>query len=125
MSPASKSGISAFSTTSDEKRLAYSAADALLHPAPVDNFPNVVLEAMACGTPTIALPVGGLPEMVRPGVSGWLADQATPAALGDAVDRALLGDRLRESCRDLAKREYSLDLQGQRYVQLFAELRRR
>ena len=53
------------------KALAYCAADALLHPAPVDNFPNVVLEVLACGTPTIALPVGGLPEMVRPGVSGW------------------------------------------------------
>jgi glycosyltransferase involved in cell wall biosynthesis len=93
---------------SDEtmKALVYSAADALLHPAPVDNFPNVVLEAFACGTPTIAMPVGGLPELVRPGVSGWLAESATPAALGRAVDRAIgdlsLGENMRESCRQLA-----------------------
>lgn len=48
----------------DRKVLAYNAADVLLHPAPVDNLPNVVLEALACGTPVVALPVGGLPEMV-------------------------------------------------------------
>jgi glycosyltransferase involved in cell wall biosynthesis len=111
------------------KALAYSAADAILHPAPVDNFPNVVLEAMACGTPTIALPVGGLPEMVRPGVSGWLAPQTTPAALGATVERALndvaVVNHLRESCRALADREYSLELQGGRYIHLFEELRRR
>ena len=109
-----------------KKALVYAAADALLHPAPADNFPNVVLEAFACGTPAIALPVGGLPEMVRPGVSGWLADTATPAALGMAVDRALtdlaLGKNLRESSRVLAEKEYSLELQGERYFQLFQEL---
>jgi glycosyltransferase involved in cell wall biosynthesis len=109
------------------KAVAYCAADALLHSAPVDNFPNVVLEALACGTPTIAMPVGGLPEMVRPGVSGWLADEATPMGLGQAVDRAVrdmaLGKSLRESSRDLARQEYSLELQGQRYYQLFQELR--
>lgn len=109
-----------------QKAVAYSAADALLHPAPVDNFPNVVLESLACGTPTIAMPVGGLPEMVRPGVSGWLAETATPAGLGQAVDRAVrdlaLGKNLRETCRVLAETEYSLELQGRRYFQLFQEL---
>jgi glycosyltransferase involved in cell wall biosynthesis len=111
------------------KALAYSAADALLHPAPVDNFPNVVLEALACGTPTIALPVGGLPEMVRPGISGWLADAPTAEALGIVVDRSLqeiaLGKNLRESCWALAEQEYSLELQGRRYFELFQQLQRR
>jgi glycosyltransferase involved in cell wall biosynthesis len=111
------------------KALAYSAADALLHPAPVDNFPNVVLEALACGTPTIALPVGGLRELVRPGVSGWVAEAPTAEALGRAVAGSLrdiaLGKSLRESCRELAEREYSLELQGRRYFQLFQQLQRR
>ncbi|MBI2806735.1 MAG: glycosyltransferase [Planctomycetes bacterium] len=110
------------------KTLAYRAADLLLHPAPVDNFPNVVLEAMACGTPTVALPVGGVPEMVRAGLTGWLANQATPAALGRAVEGALRdlanGRTLRESCRKLAETEYSLELQGRRYFELFQQLRK-
>jgi len=112
-----------------KKSLAYSAADVLVHPAPVDNFPNTILEALACGTPTVAMPVGGVPEIVRPGVSGWLADAATPEALGRAVDRALhdlsLGKDLRESCRTLAEKEYSLELQGRRYFELFKDLQKR
>lgn len=112
-----------------KKTLVYSAADALLHPAPVDNLPNVVLESLACGTPAIAMPVGGVPELVRPGVSGWLAESPTPDALARAVDRALrdlwLGKSLRESCRSLIDKEYSLALQGRRYVELFQQLLRR
>jgi glycosyltransferase involved in cell wall biosynthesis len=108
------------------RMLAYNAADALLHPAPVDNFPNVILEALACGTPVIALPIGGVPEMIHPGVTGWLADDATPAALGQAVSRALTdldhGCDLREPCRRGAESEYTLERQANRYRQLFAEL---
>jgi glycosyltransferase involved in cell wall biosynthesis len=110
----------------DTRTLAYSAADALLHPAPVDNFPNVVLEAMACGTPAIAMPVGGLPELVRPGVTGWLADEATPHSLAKAVNLALAdiasGESLRASCRDVVEKEYTLELQATRYRRLFAQL---
>ncbi len=108
------------------KALAYSAADALLHPAPVDNFPNVLLEAFACGTPAVGLPVGGVPEQVRPGVSGWLAADASPAALGRAVDAALdalaEGMDLRDACRALATTEFPLGLQADRYGQLLNAL---
>ena len=105
---------------------AYAAADFLLHPAPVDNLPNVVLEAMACGTPTVAFPIGGLPDMVRPGRTGWLAQELSAAALGDAIDAALAdvraGRDLRAGCEEVSRVEYTLELQAQRYTQLFSEL---
>lgn len=128
--PASHVNVRALGWIDDDttKALAYSAADALLHPAPVDNLPNVVLEALACGTPAIALPIGGVPELVRPGVTGWLADAATPAALGVAVGAALealeRGHNLRASCRQVAEAEYPLALQGRRYDRLFGELQK-
>lgn len=105
------------------KAVAYSAADALLHPAPVDNFPNVLLEAFACGTPAIGLPIGGVAEQIRPGVSGWLAAAVSPEALGHAIDVAL-DDRadLRNACRALAEAEFPLGLQAERYRRLFSEL---
>ncbi len=43
----------------------YQAADLYLHAAKADTFPNSVLEALACGTPVIAMAVGGIPEQVR------------------------------------------------------------
>ena len=94
-----------------------------MHPAPVDNFPNVLLEAFSCGTPAVGLPVGGIPEMIRPGVSGWLAVGVSPEALGHAIDVAL-DDRadLRNACRALAETEFPLGLQAVHYRRLFAEL---
>ncbi len=72
------------------------------------------------------MPIGGLPEMVRPGISGWLSDAATPQGLGRAVENALgdllLHKDLRESCRTLAEKEYASEVQGQRYWKLFEEL---
>jgi glycosyltransferase involved in cell wall biosynthesis len=109
-----------------KQALVYSAADVLVHPAPVDNLPNVVLEAIACGTPVAAFPIGGVPDMVRPGVSGWLAPALTPQALAATLDRAFQeiqeGTTLRQSCRDLARREYALSIQAQRYEALFQEM---
>jgi glycosyltransferase involved in cell wall biosynthesis len=111
----------------DERRkvLAYNAADVLLHPAPVDNLPNVILEAMACGTPAVGMPVGGVPELIVPGKTGWLAKEATSAALGQALDQAL-GDiqakvNLRTACRVRAERDFSSKRQAERHEILYRE----
>ena len=105
---------------------AYNAADAVLHAAPVDNLPNVAVEAVACGTPVIGMPVGGVAEIIVPGVSGWLSQQATLASLGEAVTRALgeieQGQDLRHSCRTRAEQEYAADIQAARYGKLFTHL---
>jgi glycosyltransferase involved in cell wall biosynthesis len=105
---------------------AYNAADLLVHPAPVDNLPNVILESIACGTPAVGFAVGGVPEIVGAGVTGWLADAVTPRALAEAIDLALddlaKGVDLRASCRRVAELEYALDLQATRYTSLFTSL---
>jgi glycosyltransferase involved in cell wall biosynthesis len=105
------------------KVLAFSAADAVVHPALQDNLPNVVLESIACGTPVIGFPTGGVPEMVRPDVTGWLARRTDSESLADALASSFsdlaAGVDLRDSCRDVAEREYSADLQAQRYEELF------
>ena len=53
-------------------RAAYCACDVVLQPSHHDGMPNVVLEAMACGRPVIASPVGGLPDIIEPDVNGQL-----------------------------------------------------
>ncbi len=109
-----------------QKALAYSAADLLLHPAPQDNLPNVVLEALACGTPVVALASGGLPELVRPGRTGWLADELSAVGLLQALETALdaiaAGQSLRASCRAVAEAEYGLARFTDRHIGLYREL---
>ncbi len=108
------------------KVLAYCAADLLVHPAPVDNLPNVVMESIACGTPVVAFPIGGVPDMVRPGQTGWLAQEVSAMSLAEALDRALAdltsGTDLRATCRSEAEAEYSMQRQAQQYLTLFDSL---
>lgn len=65
---------------------------AFLHPAPWDNYPCAVLEAMGVGAACVVSDQGGQAEMVEHGVSGLVFPAEDAAALVSAVER-LLGDR--------------------------------
>ncbi|MCI0376989.1 MAG: glycosyltransferase [Gemmataceae bacterium] len=110
----------------ERKVLAYNAADVLLHPAPVDNLPNVLVEALACGTPAVAMPVGGIPEIVDHGATGWLAASATPEDLGNALVQAIgeirAGKNLGNACRMRAERDFCLKKQARAYESLFKRM---
>jgi len=73
----------------DQLGLWYSAADLYCLASSQEGWPNVLLEAMACGRPVIATSVGGIPEIVRSSSVGTLADR-TPEAFAHAIDQALL-----------------------------------
>jgi glycosyltransferase involved in cell wall biosynthesis len=104
----------------------YSVADLSVVPSLADNLPNVVLESLACGTPVVGFDTGGIPDMVRPGETGWLAPvgrvdelcQALQAALSDDARRLLYGQR----CREVAEQEYTLDAQARAYAALYPQV---
>ncbi|MBI5709098.1 MAG: glycosyltransferase [Candidatus Eisenbacteria bacterium] len=54
-----------------------------------EGIPNALLEAMAAARPVVATAVGGTPEVVRDGDTGWLVPPGSPAALADALEQAL------------------------------------
>ncbi len=56
-----------------------------LVPSYYENFPYVVLEAMACGRPVIASPVGGIPEIIEDGVTGYLSDPDSSVEFADII----------------------------------------
>jgi glycosyltransferase involved in cell wall biosynthesis len=82
------------------------AMDVAVHPSLTDAFPQVVIEAMAVGTPIVATRVGGIPEIVSHGSTGWLVEARDSEALGAAIAEVRgsgMGDcvarRARESVR--------------------------
>lgn len=68
--------------------------DLFVHPSVDDAFPTVLLEAMAAGLPVVASRVGGIPEIVTPGVTGQLVPAGDAASLAAAIG-SLLADRER------------------------------
>jgi glycosyltransferase involved in cell wall biosynthesis len=64
-------------------------ACAAVVPSRWENFPYSCIESMSSGLPVIASPHGGMRELVREGVSGWLAPDATPDGLARTLRRAL------------------------------------
>jgi glycosyltransferase involved in cell wall biosynthesis len=73
----------------------YQAADVYLHAAHADTFPNVVLEALACGTPVIATAVGGVSEQVDDGETGYLVPEGDSVAMSDRIVQLCLDPDLR------------------------------
>lgn len=107
------------------KSVAYSAADLFVFPTRADNLPLVLQESMACGTPMVSFKVGGVPDLVRHGITGYLAVPEDAEDLGKGIMQLLedqnLRDRMSQQCRAIAVEEYSLELQAQRYIQLYAQ----
>jgi glycosyltransferase involved in cell wall biosynthesis len=106
--------------------LAYSAADLCVVPSRQDNLPNTVLESMACGTPVVASDAGGIPDMVRPGVTGELAPPEDAETLGAMIVGLLQNEekrsRIAEKCRPIALEEYSPQVQARQYSDLYERI---
>lgn len=67
------------------------ASDLVTLPSYSEGHPNVLVEALACGRPVVATPVGGIPEVVD-AASGVLVPARDPAALTEGLDQALERD---------------------------------
>ena len=101
---------------SDEELVAaYRAADLYVHPARMENAPCTIQESLACGTPVVAFAVGGIPEMIRPGETGFLAESVNSTSLATTLGKALeTPQRLAQmvsACRKYAEKDFDLATQ--------------
>jgi N-acetyl-alpha-D-glucosaminyl L-malate synthase BshA len=100
-------------------------SDILLLPSELESFGLVALEAMACEVPVIATRVGGIPEVVRHDVDGFLYDLGDVKSMAEGCLTILGNPQLREdmgkAARDRATREFCASKIVLRYEDLYAE----
>lgn len=90
----------------------------------MDNLPTVIMEAMAAGLPAISTRLGGIPEMIEPGVNGELVPEHDPAALGEAIQRVIaepaLARRFGNRGREIAREKFSIETSARQLQEIFA-----
>lgn len=86
-----------------ELAMAYSALDIFLYTPLADNCPLVVLEAMSCGLPIVSFATGGVPELIRDGIDGWVVEYKNVAQTAAAVENLIADPAVRAAFSQRAR----------------------
>lgn len=100
----------------------YRGADLVTIGSWIENMPNVAIEAAAAGRPVIGTAVGGIPEVVRPGETGWLVEPGDAAAIARALCEALdesLRSRLGAAAKAAYQQHNHPDVVTERHLAIF------
>jgi len=97
----------------------------LVLPSYSEGLPNIVLEAMACGTPILATPVGAIPDIIKDGENGFIMGNNSPECIARNIIRALNFENLKtisENAQRLVKRKYSYKAAVERYWRILNQV---
>jgi glycosyltransferase involved in cell wall biosynthesis len=104
----------------------YQAADVYLHAAYAETFGIVIVEALSCGTPVIATGVGGIPELIKDSVTGFLVDmldaQAMSARILELLNNQTLRNVMGEQAALTAQKTWGLDYMAESYLAFYGEI---
>ncbi len=106
--------------------LVYTATDVFVAPSVQEVFGLTVMEALACGTPSIGFNIGGIPDIIDHQSNGYLARPFEIEDLAQGIAWILENPerykKLSNNAREKAKQEFTQELQAQRYSSLFEEI---
>ncbi len=108
----------------NELCLVYSASDAFIFPTKEEALGNVMLEAMACGTPVIGTPVGGLPDVIEDGFNGIFTEGTSADDIKNGIERFIaMKDHFNsEKIRANIAEKFSPEKIAQQYMDLYKKL---
>lgn len=100
----------------------YRAADLFVTPSLEDNLPNMIMEAMACGTPSVGFATGGIPEMITHLQNGYLARYCCAEDLAEGIVQVLKMPQAGAEARRFAETHYAPHLVAHRYLSVYNDL---
>ena len=87
-------------------------------PSYTEGLPHTILEAMACGTPVLATPVGAIPDVIKDGETGFIMENNSPECIAENIVRALAHPNINEitkNARALVEEKYNYQAAVDRY----------
>ena len=104
-----------------------SAADMLVLPSLSEGRPNVILEALSCEVPVVATDVGGIPELMIEGETGYLVPAKSPAQLSEKINKLLENVSRREKMgkfgrKSIIQRGLTWEAHAKKTVDIYSEL---
>lgn len=97
----------------------------LVLPSYTEGLPNIMLEAMACGTPVLATPVGAIPDIIIDGKTGFIMENNSPECIAENVIRALNSpdlERIAENGRRFVEENFTFESTVARWKEVLEEI---
>lgn len=97
----------------------------LVLPSYTEGLPNIMLEAMACGTPVLATPVGAIPDVISDGETGFIMEDNSPECIASNVLRVLSQPNLEEIAKNahaLVEKEFTYEAAVEKYRSILGSL---
>jgi glycosyltransferase involved in cell wall biosynthesis len=102
------------------------SCDVFLLPSIIEGLPSVILEAFYCKVPVVAYQVGGIPELIKPGESGWLIEKGNEKEFSNAIAAATAKSasalQMVENAYELVIRNYTLKSVVDRFLIIYNKL---
>ena len=113
----------------DEQRIVdiYNAADVFVLPSLSENLPNTIMEAMACGVPSVGFRIGGIPEEIDHQQNGYVADYCSSEDLARGIWWTLYEadhEAVRKACLQKVAHNYSQQSVANHYLEVYESLHR-
>lgn len=109
----------------DELPRYFNESKLIVIPSYSEGLPNVMLEAMACGTPVLVTPVGAIPDIIKDGETGFILEDNSPETIAKGITSALNHPNLEQvaaNARALVEQEFTYEAAVERYRKIFEDL---
>jgi glycosyltransferase involved in cell wall biosynthesis len=97
----------------------------LVIPSFTEGLPNIMLEAMACGTPVAATPVGAIPDIIKEGETGFIMENNSPDCISENILRALEDpnrEKIAMNAKKMVEKEFSFESTARQWKRILNEI---
>jgi glycosyltransferase involved in cell wall biosynthesis len=103
----------------------YNNLKLLIIPSYTEGLSNVLLEAMACGTPVLVTPVGANPDIIKDGETGYIMEYNSPDCIKKNVNRALKDPNLENvamNAKKMVEREFTFEITVKQWKRILDDI---